>query len=582
MITNLVLALFGPLAGPECRRALGRGWLIMVRTLAATALALVAVTVVWTWWLCIGLDPLFTPWFELRIALAIAAMIVLTIAVVMAPAVLAGSLAGERERGVLLLLLTTEVNSAEVVLGRMAGKLSQVGMVLLAGLPPLSLLAGWSGLGLGHILAMLLLLLAVVVGGGGMGTCASVFSRRGRDALLGVYLAILLLLLAPLGTRLGLPYELDDWIAPLNPYVSMTRLTWDGQTQPAVTTAAAWLCLGLLGTAAAAWRLRPSCIAAGQIVRSTSRRNRVAAVTERPMLWKELHIERAGNVGRIARWLGWLLTIPAIGVSLSLSAVFGWALLWRRDVELSVWATDQFAILLRTTSVFLGWLLQWGIGLRSSVAVAAERENGTWDALLVSPLESAEIVRAKLAGSLYGMRWILGSFVLCWTLGLVVGAASFGQYAGWIIGNACSCLLMAAIGIRCSLSLPTATKAMTWTIAGWLVAAAIVPLTALAIIAFGMLCFVALWTLWIQLALIPVNSRPWFPMSWPMAWAITTNAITLLATFLIVLETRLRFDRLAGRMSGTIEAPKPIAEGQDSTVADAEVSEAQVEAGISS
>jgi ABC-type transport system involved in multi-copper enzyme maturation permease subunit len=581
MAMNLALALFGPLAGPECLRALGRAWLIIVRTLAASALALVGISVIWIWWLSIGLDPSFTPTVELRAGLSVAAMIVLTIAVVMAPAVLAGSLAGERERGVLLLLLTTEVNSAEVVVGRIAGKLSQVGMVLMAGLPLLALLAGWNGLRIAHLGALLLILVAVVVGGGGMGTCASVFSRRGRDALLGVYLMILLLLLAPLGAYLGLPYELKDWLSTFNPYISMSRLTWDGSIQPAVTTAAGWLGLGLLGMAAAAWRLRPSCLAAGQIDRRASRRGRMPSISEQPMLWKELYIERVGNLGRIARWLGLLITIPTIGVSLSLSVVIGWALLWRRDVEWSDWATGQFSALLQATSLFLGWLLQWGIGLRSSVAIASERENGTWDALLVSPLEAAEIVRAKLTGSLHGLRWILGAIVLGWTLGLVVGAVSLGHYASWIIGNACAIVLMAAIGLRCSLALHTATRAMTWTIAGWLVAAALVPLLALALISFGMLFFLFLWTLAIQLSLVPLNSSPWFPVTWPTAWAITTNVVRLLAAILIVLETRIRFDRLAGRLPGRRLQTEPATAG-DLSMVDHRASSTPIEVGISS
>jgi ABC-type transport system involved in multi-copper enzyme maturation permease subunit len=581
MVMNLALALFGPLAGPECRRALGRGWLIVVRSLAATAIALVAITVIWVWWLSIGLDPSFTPSIELRIGLSVAALVVLTIAVVMAPAALAGSLAGERERGALLLLLTTKVSSGEVVIGRMAGKLSQVGMVLLAGLPPLTLLAGWNGLGVAHVGALLLILLAVLAGGGGMATCASVFSRRGRDALLGVYLTILLLLLAPLGTRLGLPYELRDCLSTLNPYVSMTRLTWDGLIEPAVTTAAAWLGIGLLGTAAAAWRLRPSCLAAGQMVKRASRRGRIRPIGELPMLWKEIYIERAGSLGRIARWLGLLLTIPAIAVSLWLSGVVGWAVLWQRDGQWSEWARSQFGALLQATGLFLGWLLQWGIGLRSSVAIASERERGTWDALLVSPLEPAEIVWAKLAGSLFGLRWILGAVVLCWTLGVVVGAVSPGRYADWIISNTCACVLMAAIGLRCSVSLPTATRAMTWTIAGWLLAAALVPMLALSFISFGMLFFLFLWTLWIQLGLVPVNSAPWFPMTWPTAWALATNMVTLLAATLIIGETRLRFDRLAGRLPGRGLRSDPVPIGGSMTVND-RVAPTQVEVGISS
>ena len=82
-------------------------------------------------------------------------MILLTIVVVQAPAVLAGSLAGERERGVLQLLLTTAVTPREIVSGRLLGKLSQVGMIVLAGLPILGILFAWNGLGFLDLAAVL-------------------------------------------------------------------------------------------------------------------------------------------------------------------------------------------------------------------------------------------------------------------------------------------------------------------------------------------------------------------------------------------------------------------------------------------
>ena len=72
----------------------------------------------------------------------------------------------------------------------------------------------------------------------------------------------------------------------------------------------------------------------------------------------------------------------------------------------------------------MGWLLQWAVGLRAAVSIASERERGTWDALLMSPLEPGEIVRAKLFGSLYALRWMVGAMILAWTLAVVVGAVS--------------------------------------------------------------------------------------------------------------------------------------------------------------
>ena len=101
----------------------------------------------WIWWLSYSLATraCFTG-LHSGDRSATAATILLTIVVVQAPAVLAGSLAGERERGVLQLLLTTAVSPREIVSGRLLGKLSQVGMIVLAGLPILALLAAWNGL----------------------------------------------------------------------------------------------------------------------------------------------------------------------------------------------------------------------------------------------------------------------------------------------------------------------------------------------------------------------------------------------------------------------------------------------------
>jgi ABC-type transport system involved in multi-copper enzyme maturation permease subunit len=544
---NPALFLLGPLAGPECLRALGRGWLIAVRTLSAGALALVALFVVWFWWLGVRLDASYNPSSELRGALAVGSMILLSISVVMPPAVLAGLLAGERERGVLQLLLAAAVSAREVVVGRMAGKLSQVGMVLLAGFAPLALLAAWNGLGLAQLMTLVLLLGAAAAGGGGMGVCASVLSRRGRDALTGVYLVILLLLLSPLARNLGLSVELAAPLSVLNPYLSMARLTWDGDTLPALATSGVWLGMGLLGVSVASWRLRPSCLAVGVVIQTVKRRGRVRRLADRPMLWKELNIERAGSLGRLGRLLGLLITVPLLVASLGLTGVILWSLFGRGDSEWAGWSTGQMAALLDGTGPYLGWLLQWAIGLRAAVSIASERERGTWDALLVSPLEPREIVSAKLLGSVYALRWLIGAMVLAWTLGLAVGVASAGTYAQWLIGNLLAGVLMAAIGLRSSLTLPTATKAMTWTIASWLVASAFLPLLALSLIALSMLLFAAIWTVSVRFGLAPYSTTPWFPLGWSTAWALAMDAVTLLSAVLVALETSLRFDRLAGR-----------------------------------
>jgi ABC-type transport system involved in multi-copper enzyme maturation permease subunit len=482
-------------------------------------------------------------------------MIMLTIVVVQAPAVLAGSLAGERERGVLQLLLTTAVSPREIVLGRLLGKLSQVGMILLAGVPLLTILFAWNGFGLLHLAMIFLLVTAVGYGGGGLAVGASIVSRRGRDALLSVYILMLLLLMSPLLSWVGLPVEAAEWLLWFNPYFSTNRLVFEGETAPALATSGFWVVMGLAGSAVAALRMRPTCLAAGDTVRKSRRRLWVPPLGDRPMLWKELYIERVGTLGRFGRWLGVLLTVSIGGGSLVLAAMILVDLFGRHAAGWSVGATNLLSVLLSGASgTFMGWLLQWAIGMRASVSIASERERGSWDALLMSPLEPGEIVRAKLLGSLHALRWIVGSMVLAWTLAVLVGAVSVYSFTTWMAANALTGALMAAVGVRCSLSLPTATKAMTWTIALWLTSLGLVSFLALSIIATAWMVIFALWASAVRYAYIPPNSTPWAPMSWSTAWPLANDLVTLVITILIVVDTSLRFDRIAGRRAGSAMA----------------------------
>ena len=83
---------------------------------------------------------------------------------------------------------------------------------------------------------------------------------------------MLALVLSPLVAQLGLPTQAADWLGSFNPYVSMNRLVWDNETAPALATSVVWLVMGFLGTAVAAWRLRPTCLATGEVVKKSRRR----------------------------------------------------------------------------------------------------------------------------------------------------------------------------------------------------------------------------------------------------------------------------------------------------------------------
>ncbi len=548
---NLARLVFGHLAGIECRRGLARGWLLWLRAGVGTLLATGLLFLTWGWWLNARYDPVFVPGFELHFCLSGAALVLLTITAVQAPAVLAGSLAGERERGILQLLLTTAVSSREIVEGRLLGKLSQVGMIVLAGIPVVAFLASMDGLPVTQFLAILLLLAAVGFGGGGLAVGASIVSRRGRDAQLAVYILMILLIMSPLLEWVGLPSNAVEVLKWFNPYSSMNRLVWAGDARTVLATSACWAGLGLCGMALAVWRLRPTCLSVGVTRSKVGRSTKAPPVLERPMLWKEMYIERVASLGRFGRWLGLLLTFVIGGGSLVAAGILAYSAYFAPESDVSSVAIDTLAALVGGfAGTLLGWLLQWGVGLRAAVSIASERERATWDALLMTPLRPGEITVAKLVGSLYALRYLAGAMLLAWTLAVAVGAVTVPSYITWLVGNLVMGAFMAAIGVRCSLSLPTATRAMSWTIGIWLTLWPVVALVAIAVIGFVFFTCVAVYMLLMSYGMISPTARPWFPMSFNTGWALTTNLTTFLFTILVVGDTSFRFDRIAGRMAG--------------------------------
>lgn len=549
---NIVL---GPLAGAECRRAVARGWLILVRSLAAVALLFVALVPLWFWLVAMRFDPYHLPFYELRYGLIAVEGMLVTIALVLGPAVLAGSLAGEKERGVLGLLLTTRVNSYEIVAGRLTGKLSQIGMILLAGLPALIMLGGLTGVRPRTMLVLVLLPVAVGLGGGGLAALSSIVSRRGRDALLSVYLVDLFLMLSPLSGVLRLPLELFAWLRAFNPYTGVEALAFRDDVDVAFTSIGVWCTLGVVGTALAAWRLRPSALAPLDGERVARRGRRIVHVPpiadRRPMIWKELFIERVATLGRFGRWAGRFLVVALIGGSLALVATIVIDIGYFQSHEWAVWASDQLEIWIGRTGGWLCYLVEWAIGLRAAVSISSERERGTWDALLTSPLEGGEILWGKLWGSLHALRWLVMAAFVAWTVAAASGAISVGQAAAWGAQVLFVGAFMAAVGVRTSLVSPTATRAMSLTIGIWLGALVAVLFSTLVLLAIFTLLYLAVWLVMNQPGL---GGQPAVALRFPISAAtfgeFASNLLYLIATLIIMADSRLRFDRLAGRMTG--------------------------------
>jgi hypothetical protein len=406
-----------------------------------------------------------------------------------------------------------------------------------------------AGLDFGSTLTLLALPGSVAFGGAGIALAASAISRRGRDALLLVYLIDVLFLLSPLGASIGW-----NGLGLASPFTPLDALCWDEILWPSLMTSAGWLLMGLAGISLASWRLRPLSLAEGGSAKSRRRAKRRTWVPpldeDRPMLWKELYIERVGTLGKAGRWIGGLLVL-AMGLgSLSLLGYAAWAHFVSHDAYALDWVVIQASVWIGNSAVPIGLLIVSAVGLRAAVTISSERERGTWDALLTSPLEGGEILRGKLWGSLFALKWLIGSALLAWTIAVSLGGMFWREYLEDLIGLALLAPFLAAIGVRTSLQSPTATKSMGLTmglgLAGFLGALFV----AWAICTVVFLVVVLVWLAQIYFGLATFNVPPRFPMSFRLGTEIVLSSELIVATILLISETRVRFDRVAGRMTG--------------------------------
>ena len=111
--------------------------------------------------------------------------------VLIAPAMTAGSISGERERQTLDLLLVTNTGSLRIVLGKLLESFGFLALLVLCSLPMLSLVLLTGGATFGQVLVSVLFLLIVALAGLSVGLFCSTLCRRTVSATVTAYLVML-------------------------------------------------------------------------------------------------------------------------------------------------------------------------------------------------------------------------------------------------------------------------------------------------------------------------------------------------------------------------------------------------------
>jgi ABC-type transport system involved in multi-copper enzyme maturation permease subunit len=419
---------------------------------------------------------------------------------ILTPAYTAGAIADEKDRRTLEFLLATDLRNREIVLSKMATRLLNLTMLVLAGLPIFGFTQFFGGIDPNLLLVSFATLGLTMLSLAALSILSSVLMKKPRDAIVLTYLVAVtylglasmswLLLLVPgaagaavwFGSNPATVQDLVEWANAGNLPASIVRMVNAYErgrglpdvlpgllTQYAVFHGLVAVCC----TTVAVLRLRAVALkqSYGKVQKSSLAvrwwgRPRVGT---QPMLWKEILVEPGLRFGWLGRAFVALLIlgsfIPAVIIIVQyLEAVFGgsggrrvWGNPWDLlQQEMNVWV--------RILGTAAACLMLLAVAVRASGTVSGERDRQTFDGLLTTPLESNTILFAKWLGALLSVRWAWLWVGSIWFLGLVTGgvhplAVPLLPIA-WLVYAA----MFATVGIWFSIVCRTTLRSTLWTL----------------------------------------------------------------------------------------------------------------------
>jgi ABC-type transport system involved in multi-copper enzyme maturation permease subunit len=393
---------------------------------------------------------------------------------VIAPICAAPALAEEKERRTFEFLLATQLDNAEIIVGKLVSRLSYLALLVLTGLPILGLVQFLGGLDPRVVLSAFAITAATLCSVTCLSVACSVTANTSRGAILYTYActAGFVIFSACCTANPVL------WISAGNPIGAFLRLfvaipnSGGNEYLPLVleytfvhSVYAMFLLVAAvrnvrLQTSKEEWTRRQATpVEPVAIYEYRPRPHWEAAlwfrptVRDRPILWKELyaepvlHLDGAGGVAAI--------------IATGLFLPIGYTILMGFSLAVSTQGVVSRAThpLAAYGGSLVGCVLLVGIALKAGSSISRERMHRTWDNLLTSTLDNQTILFEKWLGSILAVRngwWVLGCI---WGLGLVTGGlhpvALVLLVVVWLI-LAC---LVAAIGLLCSVAAKTGLQA---------------------------------------------------------------------------------------------------------------------------
>ncbi len=332
---------------------------------------------------------------------------------VLSPVFLAGAIAQEANPRTWEIQLTTPMNSLQIVLGHLLGRLFFVLALLVASLPLFALTQYFGGVPGRSILASYLIAACAATAVGAIAVALAVSRIAGKRAVFAFYVSVVSYLAVTWAIDLWLRTGTGGvtWLTSLNPFLALESLL-NPSRYPRAGEGAPWalqhpvtafcvgsLALSVLLVAASALTLRTGglqqLIAGGSSRPWYRRLFRLGAagsehrpprqVWHNPIAWREA-AARNSTLGRIvARW-SFIALGGAFGVGIVVAFHLG-------SIDIGAF---RF-VLLATVGTELAVLTLVAINM-AATAVSKEREDGTLDLILTTPITPGAYLHGKLRG----------------------------------------------------------------------------------------------------------------------------------------------------------------------------------------
>lgn len=329
----------------------------------------------------------------------------MAIVLLAAPAATAGAICLDRARGNLTHMLVTDLSDAEIVLGKLAARLLPVMELVACSWPVMAISSLLGGIDPTALTLAFAVIVASAVFGCSMALALSVWARKTHEVVMATYTVLGVVMLGNvvwLGiTRSGAIPAPPRWLLYANPvYMAFVPYWYPGTT---TWIEYAYFFGGTAGLSAAmallaVWRMRPRTVRElgrgasaprmgplGRVVRFLPS----PSMEKNPVLWREWHRSRPSI------WMTLLVGL-VIG-STTICCVAGAVTMFLDGVR------PQPASLPKYAGVY-GYMLEviFGLLMFSAVAptaLAEERQRGSLDVLMTTPLSTSSIVLGKWWGT---------------------------------------------------------------------------------------------------------------------------------------------------------------------------------------